>query len=30
MVFPTSGLWKLKIYFNEVFFDEIVVTVLDI
>lgn len=27
MVFPTSGLWKLKIYFNEKFFDEIVINV---
>ncbi|PJO43491.1 hypothetical protein [Lysinibacillus xylanilyticus] len=30
MVFPTSGLWKLKIYFTEVFFDEIVATVIEI
>lgn len=29
MVFPTSGLWKLEIYFNEVSFDEIVVNVIN-
>lgn len=29
MVFPTSGLWKLAIYFNEKLFDEIVIKVED-
>ncbi|MFJ8513319.1 DUF4871 domain-containing protein [Lysinibacillus xylanilyticus] len=27
MVFPTSGLWKLEIYFNEKLFGEIVINV---
>ena len=29
MVFPTSGLWKLEIYFNEKLFGEIVINVED-
>lgn len=29
MVFPTSGLWKLEIYFNEKLFGEIVINVKD-
>ena len=27
MVFPTSGLWKLEIYFNDKIFEEIVINV---
>ncbi|ETT80727.1 DUF4871 domain-containing protein [Viridibacillus sp. FSL R5-0477] len=29
MLFPTSGLWKLEIYFNDKLFDEIVINVED-
>lgn len=29
MMFPTSGLWTLKVYFNEKLFDEIVINVED-
>lgn len=29
MVFPTNGLWKLEIYFNEKLFGELVINVVD-
>ncbi|MFS0783166.1 DUF4871 domain-containing protein [Bacillus sp. 1P06AnD] len=29
MVFPTSGLWQLKVYFNDRLFEEIVIDVKD-